>query len=432
MKAFDQEGRETMACNFASPIRAFWKPGKNTKKNVMRGILLDGQLGVYDMKAHEMVTQNNIFLSPVYEAHIQGTQIFVQHTEADSIDTGDALIQYAYRGCDPRWESLKDTLSAGDGDAEAFSFEDAFIEYDYLNGNFRIQRRQADTGKIVWKKNYSMDDYDFGTCLGTADDSLWFDGSENVDHGEACRSMIGIDLGTGALKKSTCAMVDKPKANYFPEAHSLMETANGFLYVSDLSSFSAEGDASRVLSKVDPEEGTIKSRPIEFGDITSVICAEPGSDAIFLFDGRKIRKERQDGEELFEVNAEECMPRGMGVSPDGDLIICGNADGQTMVYRYRAKNGKFISKAAVPEDVGTEKATTFSLQTLPGGETLVGIDKQAYLIGGDDWGVLSKIRSYMAYNEEKQQFFLRGDEGSGHIPYCSLSEMINRGQEEIQ
>ena len=117
---------------------------------------------------------------------------------------------------------------------------------------------------------------------------------------------------------------------------------------------------------------------------------------------------------------------------DGDLIICGNADGQTMVYRYRAKNGKFISKAAVPEDVGTEKATTFSLQTLPGGETLVGIDKQAYLIGGDDWGVLSKIRSYMAYNEEKQQFFLRGDEGSGHIPYCSLSEMINRGQEEIQ
>lgn len=431
MKAFDQEGRETMACDFASPIRAFWKPGKNTRKNALRGILLDGQLGVYDTKEHEMVTQNNIFLSPVYEAYIQDKQIFIQYTEAGSISTGDTLIQYAYRGRDPRWESFKDSLSAGDGDAGALSFEDAFIEYAHLNRDFRIQRRQADTGKIVWKKTYSMDDYDFGTCLGAAGDTLWFDGNETVVHGEVCRGMIRIDLNNGALKQTTYSLDDKPAANYFPENHSLMETANGFLYVSDLSSTNTEGGAFRMLAKVDPEEGTIKSRPLEFGDMNSVICAEPGGEAIFLFDGRKIRKERPDGEELFEVNAEECAPRGMGVSPDGDLIICGNADGQTIVYRYLTKNGKLISKAAVPEDVGTEKATTFSLQALPGGETLIGMDKQGYLIGGEDWGVLSKVQSFMAYNEEKQQFFLRGDEGSGHIPYCSLPEMIKRGQEEV-
>lgn len=437
MKAYDQDGRETMTCVFASPIRAFWKVDPDAQTNyTIRAVLLGGQLALCDPRDHEMVTMSDVFQSPVSASFIQDKQVFIEYSEKGRIRTEEALLQYAYRGSDPRWESYETALPAETEHLKAVPFEGSFVEYDNANGELWILRREADTGKILWKETYSSDNLDLWNCLGASGDVLWFDGEDSYVSGKKCRSLRGVDLKTGKLKDDVFSLINEPEISYIAEERSLMETADGFLYISRKSSYDPGENADKIVSRVNLKDKTITSRPIEFGETDIVMCADPDGGAFYIFDGSVIRKESADGKEQYEVKTGKCTPRGIAVSAEGDLIACGNTDGQTVLYRYLAKNGQFITNAFVPKDTDITKFTDFTLQVLPHGELLAGMDTgtsaEACVLGGDVWGTMSVIRAFIAYNEEKQQFLLRGEDEIGHIPYCSLPELIRMGGEEVK
>lgn len=460
LKLFSQEGKQQFDVAFGSPVLTYLNYNSDAKR--VSAVLYDGGYGLYSIDTNRIQNVSGQFHGPVEAAVREGSSVFTISMDTSGKGLSQRLLEYQYAGSDSRWKDyekpLYDRTAKGAAESKTEEVERLIIPYkgsfieiskrsnpkkdlgDQYSGR-HILRRGCESGRILWQNTYFEDMDSYGLTYAGIDEEKELMYFQCLD--VTYLNIAAIDLKDGSVK--TMQIEDKDLPGISTEVEGLNGFRDGKLY--KVVKRSENGDDYQMifylsLLTIDPQEQKI----LDMADILKLPEGEYGNDFATVRPIMDVEKERLlfygdgsihlyglDGKEVTVIKDLAYEPAGLGfVNPEDkseEIVALEPLSDKVILHRYDVSSGEEAAQVTINE-AANSYGEPISVTQMSDGDLLAVIGSKAFVLDGATWERKADVMGYKGYNPKTQQFYLGTEESeNGHVPYCSLDEMIRMGRE---
>lgn len=451
----DSEGTLEKELDFRSTIKELVY--ESDKPSAFRVILKDGQIAGYFPEEDSIVTTYNLLNNPVDRAIVIGGCIYAMRSEK-STRNNLYITKYTYGGTDPSWSDYpkenqeKDLFNSKTVDAYREYFVE--VETDY-EGIGKIVTRHSKTGAVVKTIDLALRE---GNTDDTRIAAYEYIGINNED-GKAMfitssddRSYVitTIDVLSGQ-KDEIRFENEETKAekngnalkSYYPLGR--INSKNGVItravkeerhmYENNKST---EGKTFKIIQMncnneefKEYEIPGISEEQMEYiGRPENSITIDSDGKRVFLEYEGKLMCYDFDGKKQWESDELSIEFKDVQYI-DGNVIVSGTDGPENVICFIDPQNGKGLGRIIL-DDI-SYLSSVDNPEMLTDEKVVVVFNLKGYVIDNDSYKVISIIPNYLGYNPTTNEIAIGSDVNNyyGHIPYRSLDELIELGNNII-
>ncbi len=470
----DKEGEEIAQLNTSSNIAGFYN-----RDDLIRAIMINGEMAFYEPEKGEMTTLYNNINAPVGDIAVLDNEIiFVENSDPSILSFAETVTEYKFQGADHAWEAYEydddckiDGKEYKDLKAAAAASDGRFLEVRYdlsgddNGGDIQLLVRNSDDGNIVLNrlvKCRSEKDYYQGVSLDYLGVSASGDKAYFIDdHVSDGVKLLTVDLSDGS-EKLTDLDLDDPEddtdsyrmaeSEYAPVRFGgeYSEYAGDLCLLMTQSTYEEtetgySGKDTLILAGVDPDTGEAVRHNIKelgedewYGNVPCKVNAACGRLLLLEADEEnsttKLVCYGFDGSVIWTNDSVPGKISGLLLMDDGSAAIIEDRQDAGVVHFYSEKDG---NETASTEIAGVDTSGKGCLRycSMSDEESMLTLGTNAFLMDPDTKEVRTVVGgSYIAYDPVNKVFMLgdANDQDTGHVPYRSLDGMIEEARAMLE